>query len=172
MKEFEFFVENKSVKKQRPDLNLAKASAGEGIERIAMAKSIFSSQKPKYALENAYEAVREVIDAILYLEGYKSYSHEASVAYLLKLGFSISEAKAVDRLRQKRNGIKYYGEDSTKDEATEALKTAEIIINKLLSKKQVLKLTLIVISVSVAVGAFIGGLDYVFTKIMAIALER
>ena len=40
------------------------------------------------------------------------------------------------------------------------------------SKKQVLKLTLIVISVSVAVGAFIGGLDYVFTKIMAIALER
>lgn len=138
MKEFDFFVGNNAVKKQAPDNNLARASARDGIDRLSLAKSIFLSQKPKYALENAYEAVREVIDAVLYLKGYKSYSHEASVAYLLKMGFSISDAKAVDRLRQKRNGIKYYGEISTKDDAAEALKTAEKIMKRLLAKNRVL----------------------------------
>ena len=139
MKEFMFFVNVKDVKKQSPDKNLAKATARDSIERLQMAKSIINSQKPKYVLENAYESIRELIDAILYLEGYKSYSHEASVAYLIDLGFSIAEATKIDLLRRKRNGIKYYGENVTKEEAESSLKIAESTIKKLLNKKPELK---------------------------------
>lgn len=135
MKEFTFFIQNGSVKKQAPDLNIAKATAKDCLERVQLAKNILTTQKPKYCLENSYEAVRELIDAVLFLEGYKSFSPEASVSYLQNLGFSFSQVMQVDRLRKQRNGIKYYGEDATQKEAEEALVLAEKTIKELLRKK-------------------------------------
>lgn len=40
------------------------------------------------------------------------------------------------------------------------------------SRQEAIKLTLVIILVSVAVGIFIGGLDFIFTKIMEIILRR
>lgn len=139
MREFSFFLATNAVKKQQPDVHLAQATARESLDRIEMAKSILQSQKPKYALENAYEAMRELIDAILFLEGYKSYSHEASVAYMIKLGFSEGEAGQVDHLRKRRNGIKYYGKDASLEEARVAVATAEAMMKKLFQKNPELK---------------------------------
>jgi uncharacterized protein (UPF0332 family) len=136
MKNFEEYVLNKDVKKQAPDVHTAKATARDSLERLEMAKAILLTQKPKYVLENAYEAVRELIDAILYAEGYKSYSHEASISYLALLHFSITEITKLDKLRRYRNGIKYYGEEVTLEEAKDALQTAETIIHKLTEKKK------------------------------------
>jgi len=82
MKDFEFYVTNKLIRKQLSDINLAKATAKDSVERLKLSKDIKDTQKPKYALENAYESIRELIDAILYLDGYKSYTHEGSIAYL------------------------------------------------------------------------------------------
>ncbi len=141
MREFQFYVQTQAVKKQSPDKHLAHATARDSTERLAMAKSILLPQKPKYAFENAYEAVREMIDAILFLEGYKSYSHEASVAYLSHLGFSFSDIQAVDRLRKKRNDIKYYGGNVDDKEAGEAIGIAEDIIKRLSKKKPELHIT-------------------------------
>lgn len=39
------------------------------------------------------------------------------------------------------------------------------------TKKQVINMTGIVIAVSVLVGAFIGGLDYLFTNLMALIIK-
>ena len=139
MKEFLFFIKENSVKKQSPDINLAKATFKEGMDRLQMAKGILLTQKPKYSLENAYESIREIIDSVLFIEGYKSFSHEASVSYLIEMGFSLSEAMAVDRLRKQRNGIKYYGEEVTKEDAKIALIIAKRTIKKILEKKSKLK---------------------------------
>ncbi|MBI4100805.1 preprotein translocase subunit SecE [Candidatus Microgenomates bacterium] len=53
------------------------------------------------------------------------------------------------------------------------VKEVQVELSKVVwpTRKQVIKLTLIVIGASIAVGVFIGGLDYIFTKIMAIALK-
>ena len=40
------------------------------------------------------------------------------------------------------------------------------------TRKEVIRLTLIVIAVSIVVGFFIGGVDYVLTKLTEIALKR
>ena len=56
-----------------------------------------------------YEVIRELIEAKMILEGYKSYSHEATVSYLKKLGFSSSEVEFMDELRSIRNQTRYYG---------------------------------------------------------------
>ena len=139
MKDFSVFIKNSSVKKQSMDIHTAQATAKGGKDRLALAKSIFKTQLSKFVLENAYEAIREYIDAILYLDGYKSYSHEASIAYLEQLGFSASEIGKVNWLRKKRNGIKYYGEDASRGEAEESLKIAQEMLKKLTTKRKELK---------------------------------
>lgn len=137
MKEFEFFVKKGEVKSQAIDENLSDACIKESNERLELIKNFLQKAQPKYMLENAYEAMREAADSILYLDGYKSYSHEASIVYLLNKGFDMSEIIEFDRFRKIRNGIKYYGKNCDLNDAQDALKLADKIIsriNKLLKK--------------------------------------
>ena len=60
-----------------------------------------------------------MLDAILALEGYKSYSHEASIAYLTTIGINDSLTFKLDRFREKRNKSKYYGKMPSIDDAIE-----------------------------------------------------
>ncbi len=138
MREFKTYVQSNEVRKQNPDRNLAKSNAKAGLERLDLAKALLHTQKPKYVVENAFEALREVIDAVLFSKGYKSYSHEASVSYLVFLGFSPSEIAQVDSLRKQRNGIKYCSEESTTTQAETAVIIAEKTIKKILSTAKIL----------------------------------
>ena len=138
MKEFEFFVNNGDVKKQSVDKNLSKSTFKDSLERIEFTKSIMHKSKPKFVLENAYELAREAADSLLHLEGFKSYSHEASIVYLAKKGFSENDLSEFNRYRKIRNGIKYYGKSCDDSEAKSALVFAEKIISnikKLLEEK-------------------------------------
>ena len=130
VKDFEFFLMKGDVKKQNPDENLSKATFGDSLERLKLSKDLLKSAKPKYALENAYEAMREAADSILYREGYKSFSHEASIVYLVKKGFNDSDVIEFNRFRKIRNGIKYYGGDCDKLDAELAIELAGKIIDK------------------------------------------
>lgn len=131
MKDFEFFLKNGEIKKQKPDKNLSKATFAESMDRIELSKNLLKKEKPKYVLENAYESMREAADAVLYKEGYKSFSHEASIVYLLKKGFSINEIIEFDRFRKIRNNIKYYGKGCDESDAESAIRLAERIIKKI-----------------------------------------
>ena len=131
MKDFNFFVNKGEVKKQSPDENLAKATYEDSRERLILAKTLRQIAKSKYVLENAYESMREAADSILYNDGFKSFSHEASIVYLLKKGFSESDIAEFDRFRKIRNGIKYYGGNCDELDAEAAIKLAEKIVAKI-----------------------------------------
>lgn len=131
VKDFEFFLRKGDVKKQSSDENLSKATFKDSLERLEFSKNLFRKAKPKYVLENAYEAMREAADSILYKDGFKSYSHEASIVYLLKKGFNEQDIIEFDRFRKIRNGIKYYGSDCDESDAKAAINLAEEIINKI-----------------------------------------
>ena len=75
--------------------------------------------------------MREAADSILYKEGFKSFSHEASIVYLIKKGFSEQDLTEFDRFRKIRNGIKYYGRDCDESDANSAIQLAEKIISKI-----------------------------------------
>lgn len=128
VKEFDFFLRTGDVKKQQSDIHLSQATLRESLERLEFAQKLLSNAKPKYILENAYEAMREAADAFLYHDGFKSYSHEASITYCAQKGFSEKDILEFDRFRRIRNGIKYYGGDCDKADATLALQLAEKII--------------------------------------------
>ena len=134
VKDFEFFLTNGDVKKQSPNKNLAFATFKDGLERIEFAKQLLHKVKPKYVLENAYEAMREASDAVLYLRGFKSFSHEASISYLTGEDFNEQDIIEFDRFRRIRNGIKYYGKDCDISDAELAIKLADKIINKIKEK--------------------------------------
>ena len=71
-----------------------------------------------------YEALREIIEAVCLLEGFKVYSHEA-FTYFLKEKNEISPSMKFDNLRKLRNSVNYYGE---KVSANEVLAAKEEII--------------------------------------------
>jgi uncharacterized protein (UPF0332 family) len=131
VKEFEFFLGKGDVKKQSPDKNLSSAALKESIERLQLSKDLLNKFKAKYVLENAYEAMREAADSVLYGEGFKSFSHEASISYLTRKGFSEQDISEFDRFRKIRNDIKYYGKDCDESDAKSAIKLAEKIIMKI-----------------------------------------
>lgn len=109
MKDFEYFIQTKEVRKMSIDKALAKSLFIDMEERIKTSLMLDIKRFPKIIFENFYDALRDFCDVLLALEGYKSYSHEASIAYLLKEGFDIAFVSELDQFRYKRNGSKYYG---------------------------------------------------------------
>ena len=117
MESFEYYIAKKEVVKQTPNLERAKSLIEDGFSRFKDAKSLDLEKFPKIVFENVYDALRDFCDAILIVDGWKSYSHEASISYLTKKGFDIASVLELDRFRYKRNGSKYYGERVSISEA-------------------------------------------------------
>ncbi len=112
---FSYFLGKKKVLRRKKDIPLAKSLIEDANARIVFAKK--SKEDTKYAFEASYESVRELMDAILAVVGYKSYSHEASIAYLQEYDFSQPVISHIDNIRKKRNNSKYYGKTIDKAEA-------------------------------------------------------
>lgn len=139
---FEDFIKEGLVREVSPDKQLAKS-----LVRIAKLRlknlepSPISDENSFSVVENCYEAIRELIDALMALRGFKSYSHEATVEFLREfysVNIGYSAVNKVDRYRRIRNDIKYKGLLTSKSEAEEILKNTKIIVNllmKLLGKE-------------------------------------
>ena len=135
MKDFEFFIQSGDVKKQIPDSNLSNSLVKDSIKRLKYAKSSpLTEENAKYVYENAYESLREAADAILFLKGFKSFSHEATVSFLQQFNeISIKEISEFDRMRRKRNGMKYYGKPCSIEDAKDSVEFAGKFMEKLIS---------------------------------------
>jgi len=133
MKDFSVFLADGSVKRQQPDRNLSESLLRDGQERIEdAALSLHSKRKPKFIYENVYEALREAADSILFLKGYKSFSHEATISFLQNFNeINFRELSEFDRMRAKRNGMKYYGKSCSEKEVEDAIEFAEQLMKKL-----------------------------------------
>ncbi len=110
MKNFEEYLKKGIVKTRNKNIKRVKSLLEEAHKRLKFYNAIpISEESANYIIENMYDVIRELIEAKLLLDGYKSYSHEATVSYLKKLEFSSSEVEFMDELRNIRNQTKYYG---------------------------------------------------------------
>ena len=128
---FEYYLSKGLVKKRRKNVKLAESLLNSALDRIKFSKQILKT-KPKYALEMAYEAVIELIDSLLALEGFKSWSHEANIAFLSKIDFTEVELKRFDVSRRKRHSSKYYGATFSVKEVKQEIVYLEKIFKKAL----------------------------------------
>ena len=132
MRDFKIFLEEGSVKKITPNISLVKSLVSDAIKRLNFYKKLkLNNENSKYVLENIYESLRELADAILIKDGYKSYSHEASIVYLLKYNLSSIDINKFDNFRKIRNNSKYYGKPVDLEDANEIVELSEKLLNKI-----------------------------------------
>ena len=70
------------------------------------------SEESSLIAESYYEICKELITALLFIDGYKTLSHKDLVSYIkenYKNEFDFSEIETLDILRKRRNKIVYYG---------------------------------------------------------------
>jgi len=115
MKKFEEFVKKGIVKKQSPNKNRAISLIKEAEDKkafldLTMSKIPKDKMNANFVVNYCYDILIELVRAKMFFEGYNpGNSHEAEVAYLEVLGFSLVEVEFMDELRYYRNGTKYYG---------------------------------------------------------------
>ncbi len=110
MKNFEEYLKAGFVKIRKENIARVKSIMGEADKRLKFFNALtISEESANYIIENMYDVIRELIEAKMLLDSYKSYSHEATVSYLKKLEFSSFEIEFMDELRDIRNHTKYYG---------------------------------------------------------------
>lgn len=133
MMDFETFVSEGKVKKQAIDSNISKSLKEQAERRMKIVDEWeITEENRELVLEECYEVMRSLTDALLAFNGYKSYSHEASIAFLAKdKTFSVGFIEGFDRLRKLRHGIKYYGERVSISSAKEAKLMAKALLEKL-----------------------------------------
>jgi hypothetical protein len=137
MREFEYYVNKKDVKKVSQDKQLAISLVVDMEERTSDAMKLDTEAFPKIIFESVYDALRDFCDALLAVEGYKSYSHEGSISFLAKKGLDVAFMSALDNFRYKRNGSKYYAKKITPEDAKliiEFYKSNKGRINEILKK--------------------------------------
>ena len=77
----------------------------------------------------AYDSLRELLEAIALLNGYKIYNHECYACFLKEELKQSRLGDEFDQFRKIRNRINYYGKDITQEEAAEVLKKMELFTN-------------------------------------------
>jgi len=132
MKPFEYYLNKKEVRKTTINIGRALWLKKDIINRDKMITKLNSDEFAKIIFENVYDCLREFCDTLLLLDGFKSYSHAASIAYLKNYNFSEAEISDFDRFRYKRNGSKYYGEPISKKDAEEIKKFYKEVKNKII----------------------------------------
>lgn len=116
------------LKKIRPDKALAQGLLQASRERRRILEQLpleIRHSTPMYCM--LYDAIRELLDAILALDGWKSYSHVKSIEHLEKHDVERSIMNKLDVARQKRNNAQYYGRSISEADAQTFIALAEEI---------------------------------------------
>lgn len=69
----------------------------------------------------AYDSLRELLEALAIKQGFKIYNHECYTYFLKEILKESQKAEEFDELRKIRNGLNYYAEEVSLDEAKEIL---------------------------------------------------
>ena len=136
--DFEYFIENKKVVKASKDVSKAKALVRISLQNLESVSEIQLNDKTaSIILVMGYESLRQVLEAMTLLKGYKVFSHEAYTYYLRYLNEIIASEK-FDRLRKLRDRINYYGKPVNQEVAENAIKEITVLIKRLRQKYIVL----------------------------------
>ena len=112
----------------------SKAMIMRASKRLEYVKSqSITEDNAPFLFEDIYEIMRECVHGLMAANGYKPYSHEATVAFLdehYKSYFGEKLVEAFNRYRIIRNNIMYRANFVSKYEAIKALDIAENFVRK------------------------------------------
>lgn len=79
----------------------------------------------------AYDAVRELLEAVAYKEGFDIHNHECYRAFLQEVMGASDLAKTFDDLRKQRNRLEYDGKTISSEKSDAYVETAEDLYDDL-----------------------------------------
>ena len=131
---FQNYLRLGKVKKKTPDLIEAKSLLERALGRVAYTKQTEITEKTApFVLEDAYEAIREAAQALMSAEGFKPYSHEATISFVKEFHGSIFNEEDLfrfDRFRQLRHDSVYKAVQIRTEDAIASVLFAEPFIAK------------------------------------------
>lgn len=139
---FENYIKLGKVKKKTPDFEEAKTLLEKAENRLEYIKlKDIDGKTSQFLLEDSYEAIRESVQALMSIKGFKPYSHEASISFIKefhKVDFKEEEIRKFDRFRQLRNDSVYKAVTVSVEDAKASLVFSIQFVNKI---KSIIKLT-------------------------------
>ncbi len=123
------------VKKVRENPEQAKALLELANKRIKSINKRKNDEFPQFLIEDYYETIKELISALLSIQGYKSYSHECLVSFLKEYYpdyLDNFQLHFLDSMRKLRSDIQYRGRNVADGYLKRNDSTIETIIEVLL----------------------------------------
>ena len=104
-------TKSNKIKKISIDKERSKAILNSILLREKFLKNNDEKEFASILIETDYEIIKELITALMHLDGYKTLSHEYLISFLSKFykDFSEYEINLIDKLRITRNKIAYEG---------------------------------------------------------------
>ena len=126
-------IKSNKIKRISVDLERPKAILNSVLLREKFLKDKDEREFASIFIETNYEIIKELITALMYLNGYKTLSHEYLISFLSKFykDFSEYEIDLIDKLRITRNKISYEGFLVESDYYLNKRKDIKSIIEKL-----------------------------------------
>ena len=127
-------INERQVKPVKPDHDMA-ASLKETSENKALSSNELKLKEKTAAakISLSYDSVRELLEAIALIKGYKIYNHICYVSFLKEILAQPELGEDFDTLRKIRNDINYYGEKVSVTEAQQVLRDLAELRKKLLT---------------------------------------
>lgn len=120
--------------KVQPDKERARSLVKIARLRYEKVNTFNEEKESQLIVEGYYEVAKELITAILFIDGYKTLSHKDLVEYLelnFRKDFQKSDTELLNQLRILRNKIVYYGEQIEPSYIKRNKKNIFIIISQL-----------------------------------------
>ncbi|MBI3033019.1 HEPN domain-containing protein [Candidatus Woesearchaeota archaeon] len=131
--DFERYIKSGKAKRKTPDKEEAKALLSKAEKRMKYLREL-NDETTNLVLEDAYEAAREATQSLMSLQGFKPYSHEATISFLKKYyitEFNEYQINQFDRFRELRNNSVYKAELIVIEDAKKCIDFSKEIINKI-----------------------------------------
>ena len=124
------------VKKVKENSEQAKSLLQLATRRLESIEKRRKDEFPQLLLESYYEAIKELMSALLAIQGYKSYSHECLISFMEEFyptALDDFQIHFLDDMQRLRSDIQYRGRDVAEDYLERNSSTIEKIIGILLT---------------------------------------
>ncbi len=123
IKPFQYYIKESLVRKSIPNAGMAKSLLEKAEIRFKrLSASKIEENESSIVFEDVYECLREAVQSLMELKGYKPYSHEALVSFVKEQKlFSEENSNIFNNYRILRNNSVYKAEKISLEKCREAL---------------------------------------------------
>ena len=130
---FDDYIRENMVRKTQSNISMAKAMIEKSEIRLKKTiKQKITEEESSITFEDIYESLREAIQSIMEIKGYKPYSHEAVIAFMQEEKIlSQSEINIINNYRILRNDSVYLARQVSLEKCLEAVNFAKKTLPKI-----------------------------------------